>query len=1742
MAKPASLEKPIIENKPEQELQTNLDTYKKNIQEIKTSVEQIKQQKDAIEKDKTTLAKEVLDQKQKEIDDKKKEIEAKKVETLALINKIKIDTKLANLDKQVTQDIAADEKYLTDLDVNSTSFWEKIKLASSNVWAWTKENPKTAVAVSLGTILAVRGISKLFKKKDKSEKKESDNKEEKTSWWKKALTWTGVAVGGTWLGRGLLTGKWDFFGWHPFSSDKDKKDGPETTPGANVESSAKAYEQLDDSNKAVYEEIASNINQYYGNAMNDQAGVSGVEEMLGDSEFETQNGKKIAGLVPFILKNRYENIGAMIKERAFYYEILGTEGHIVWDKMKNWTVDGLKTFLMPIAGMLDAATMKILNAATKTDEILTALKADPKAESVMRTVFRKSLSVISYFESRKRKLDYQVASEYLSTKNEDGFTTLSDEDKQEKIADMLSDDEWYAKNIQSKIEEFTNKNILDSVAYMKSKNILDGEIDPLISKAVGKVEKRRKDILGIEDADDESKIQLLKSELKEGKLSAKGKEKLQDLCNTFESDIDNFGRKSWYNQYLPLLEMVNISQDTLQKMQSTGDYDGIVKSYKDAILSILKKSDQGTLTTGDLDDLEFQINDYYKFQKSLVTTQLNLSEARDQNRDPVARYTATFMKAGETCIRGFQLVCKDGIGNKLSGAGFIAGGVVTLDLLTGTLITKKLSPARFIGKHILRPVTKGTFKLTAMGVEKLTGKVLRARLPYGLGAHWYDEHSLRVAVCRGEIDLERAAKVANKKAWTIAENANSKTIVSGEDLLERIFPGKTKGEYKEITQLIKKYKGNGNIYEDIFKGTYDNRKFYKPKDWFKLDSSKMKFSINDINLNKLKALDVRIESFTNPTEKKIFQSMMRYSKDLDQAENLAAMSIEPQYLKLFTQGGDQVISAEKFGKYLAKYSGKIDANEMKAFQKFILEAKNSGKIGKNSELFIRNGLRNFEKLKEAKFATSEIETIGLNASKWTRLSDATKAHTTKMIAQLETMTKNTRLKPFWKGMNKQIIALKDYAPTITPDGLKAMKDMSWLDNVTGFSKLSSEGIQTMSKISYLLRDVDKGATLLKSLQGASTLSSVKSILSTAGVDIAKIDDAILSKIAATKSASKITDIVNYGAEFKAISGFKKLVSNPAMKYAGKVLGRGLVVADFAMVGYDFYTGLEESQRIKQTNMDRGEWREDQAYYDVVTGGLGAVAGACMFIPGAGWIAGGALVAFMGAKEVGDKYYQDIAKFKQNYADFSKKELPAIKQELVSINAWGQGLDHTWIDKMSMFKGMWFAPTLGILGAIGSNSAAEKAKGISATTTDAVRALLYVEELQNNPYATYDLNSPEVLNDPELKEKVETAKKDIDAIVKKRFEYIKLNYIDKKKSIVDVQSHQNNTGISSLNALLENSATYYVMNKDQSYADKNNISGYKGYLEKNLKETNATAYTTFENLFATQNTQLFLLYAQLPYYKQQLLQNPSGDPQDELLLKNCEYFEKYITYKMLGKSLSSWPKIDFDPKTIDYTPINDLLSNFVLSPTVIGANEITERAELLTDQQVLARYDVSLNLGQNMLYDIAKSLNYTGKNDISILKKFFNEGAKTVHGIYCTVDGQWRINENNGLDNDFAKDNELNSLEKMTYFQEKLIDASDSAFTGKMIEESASTNKELAKKFAEIATTHVTLRKNQSGVKTEIRNYLLTHGNDKAYIKIPLDMMIKGTKAGISGLASCVYRIEKGTLLYKTTLPGVKSSL
>jgi hypothetical protein len=114
------------------------------------------------------------------------------------------------------------------------------------------------------------------------------------------LKWGGIATGIGRLGRGLFTGNRDLFGWNPFKK-KDTEKPPETTPGSDIIESAKDYEKVEDAKKAPYEELALATNQYYGNAMNDQAGVAGVEDMLGDSAFEKRNGKQLNGLIPYVL-------------------------------------------------------------------------------------------------------------------------------------------------------------------------------------------------------------------------------------------------------------------------------------------------------------------------------------------------------------------------------------------------------------------------------------------------------------------------------------------------------------------------------------------------------------------------------------------------------------------------------------------------------------------------------------------------------------------------------------------------------------------------------------------------------------------------------------------------------------------------------------------------------------------------------------------------------------------------------------------------------------------------------------------------------------------------------------------------------------------------------------------------------------------------------------------------------------------------------------------------------------------------------------------------------------------------------------------------------------------------------------------------------------------------------------------------------------------------------------------------
>lgn len=214
----------------------------------------------------------------------------------------------------------------------------------------------------------------------------------------------------------------------------------------------------------------------------------------------------------------------------------------------------------------------------------------------------------------------------------------------------------------------------------------------------------------------------------------------------------------------------------------------------------------------------------------------------------------------------------------------------------------------------------------------------------------------------------------------------------------------------------------------------------------------------------------------------------------------------------------------------------------------------------------------------------------------------------------------------------------------------------------------------------------------------------------------------------------------------------------------------------------------------------------------------------------------------------------------------------------------------------------------------------------------------------------------------------------------------------------------------------------------------------------------------EKLFAEHQISCFEYYAQLPYYRHMLLQY--GDEKSQKLMEACDFFEKYVSRKMLGKSIEKRPMIKIQPEKIDYTPLHTFLSHFALMPRVFEESE-TQQADLeITDKMILEKYGVSGVLGQDILFEWAKLLNYPGNNDLAQLKSFFTEQKKEVHGVY--FDGKDRvINENNASDDEFAKDGELDDLQAIERMRNYIYDNTHGAMhQGKMFTESDEINQEL----------------------------------------------------------------------------------
>lgn len=71
------------------------------------------------------------------------------------------------------------------------------------------------------------------------------------------------------------------------------------------------------------------------------------------------------------------------------------------------------------------------------------------------------------------------------------------------------------------------------------------------------------------------------------------------------------------------------------------------------------------MTESDLTTLENTIEDYYAFQKSLVSLQVNMSKAIDENGNILVRWLHSVKVGGQNIFSGFQMVFDGKKGNNI---------------------------------------------------------------------------------------------------------------------------------------------------------------------------------------------------------------------------------------------------------------------------------------------------------------------------------------------------------------------------------------------------------------------------------------------------------------------------------------------------------------------------------------------------------------------------------------------------------------------------------------------------------------------------------------------------------------------------------------------------------------------------------------------------------------------------------------------------------------------------------------------------------------------------------------------------------------------------------------------------------------------------------------------------------------------------------------------------------------------
>ena len=716
-------------------LYNEFDHIKDSLNELKS----LKQEIDFFDNEKKDLQKEVLEQKSKEIEQKKLDFENKKKEVEESIKEADellkqektIDEKLIWLEEKVAleAELLTYKKELENLKLE-VWFWWKLKETWNNVWEYAKENPGKTALIATGVGLAIWGISKLFKKK---EKKEGDNESWKKPWYKRwyAWAWIGVAWFLWWKYRGDIKNLWNSL-WGKETDQKDKFWREIATSLGNDRS------YNDASNSFTYKSKKYTWEQFYKeNLIHTKMDVDGKLVLDVDKttkaikEYVEKDTSTLASkhdIVDFekykeswnklndIEKTKYTNLDGQISN--FYNNFYND------DNLKFWSNQyGLdKWFLLyhfdesfgNIWTLLNENTFGLfLNSSTKTmiesifqyfpDFIISAFLWAAKGMDFvwLEQMAQDSFDLWDYLKNLKpteiTKLNDLCVYFYHQSTSVAYYALIVRDSYEEKVW-------WDAK----KMDEFDQQKKLKDLDLISisDQNLKDSVENPKIDRSLDKkVEK----------------LDSRKNKLIERLDKASTTEQQRKVMEKLMDEIDDVWYNVWYGSFALVWWHVfetskYVDYDIISQMYNE-QFAGIRSELKD----LLKKE---PLTDDDKEKIKEHIEDFYSTVK-LINTQTKLRQETDEDWNLFTVWQFPVVRWWKTIYQTFSLYMEEG--QRVLAWWTVLAAAFVWDMLTWParkvlamrklLIWKppiiRLSPTDFV----VRKLFKGTLTLLGIGGE-----------------------------------------------------------------------------------------------------------------------------------------------------------------------------------------------------------------------------------------------------------------------------------------------------------------------------------------------------------------------------------------------------------------------------------------------------------------------------------------------------------------------------------------------------------------------------------------------------------------------------------------------------------------------------------------------------------------------------------------------------------------------------------------------------------------------------------------------------------------------------------------------------------------------------------------------------------------------------------------------------------------------------------------------------------------